>query len=288
MLLSWRGTRRFFGRPSTRQGADTGGLAEQRGIAATLTASVVFSILLVSTFAVQSEAIQNARMAAVAEVEARISAQAVVLEGADAYLLLSGAQSALVAGPLTCTGDSGAAALLGGRSAIQTSGNITVSADVTRVGESALRDNLTLVRPFNGTEAGYLDFAMTIHTNGSDLPLGVEFDKTEVHNVHLPVRLEDGARVCRDSSASLTSALGQARLPNCSATAAILAVSSETENLTAAAGASGFGLSISIATEGPSGCNLAVTTQVTEPNVSGPGGTFTALWSQTSLVQAQT
>lgn len=253
------------------------------GVAATLSAAVVFTVLVLSNIALQSAALNSSQYASTADSEKRILADAHVLEGTVAYSLMYGAQIALASNAMACSGTSAPPPWLQGLTASQSSAGVTVSGTVAEGGGLPTSD-LGLLRPFNGSAPGGLNFTLEISAVADDALSGVEFSETSMAQANMPVRYSAGAQTCRYSSAEMAAALGGAKMVNCTTDALPANISALSDALVARAGSQGFGLRFAYSTYPAASCVVVLTTTVLQSDVKGPGGPFTARWSETVSV----
>ena len=181
---------------------------KKRGIAATLSALIVFGSLLSANLMVLSGFQQKLDLTARAFQGNAILSEAHLELAALSFSLLSDLQHKLEASIFTCSN-----ALTGIASMVTSSisntpiGNVILG--VQGVGryahEGPEADNLTTLRPFTGFQPGYLNFEVV--SSASAIGVDLEYAKTEHHFFHLPLLLDRSISLCHSALAYLVSRL---------------------------------------------------------------------------------
>lgn len=253
-----------------------------------MVASVVFSILLVSGVAVFVSSQARARLYSSSNAGDYLGDTFQVLEAAEGTNFLLYLQDELGSGALGCgsalpfVSDS-----IGSLSESQTEGNLTVSASARLVAVGDLADNLTALRPFNGSVSGDLDLAIRFDGTGADGP-DVTFSRGEVHYVHIGARLYEEVSDCLGAVADIEGALSKSTASNCTSEG-IDTLMQEAEALPASLSSrDGFSFGVSYSLSDVGACEVSFQVSLAQPGVAGPAGQFVVRLGQGGSVQIMT
>ena len=232
-------------------------MVKRRAIGASTASAVIFSVVLLSNLAMFAASQDRASLYDTAEVEASLSDTALALTASVAVNLLTSLQSFLASTTMACSDVMGAVS-----SYVPTiidreeAGGVAVTASARMTG-GALGDNLSLLRPFNGSVPGMLDLLARFDSQGGSGSSGVWLDRTESHALHLPVMLDGGASACAEAVGLASESASATAMPNCTSTAIDSWLSSTTSSLRDAAQTDGFVLSTAVDGLASSPCSVS-------------------------------
>ena len=250
-------------------------MVRRAGIGATLASSMIFSMILVSNFAVYYASAGRAASYTQANIEDWFYDQGVVMEGAAAINTLVGLQSFLGANPLDCrSASSNAAAVIQSLSESDSVGGLD-SRMVARLVESGPRsDNLSIVAPFGGAPNGALDLALAFQIGGEGPSYGVSYLKNETHFVNLPVRLAEIAGDCLAAISEIEASIRSMPVTNCTESAIAPLVEAAEQGPKLRASTDGFSLGLPFWVLGTAGCAILFEVTVLQQGIAGPVGPF--------------
>jgi hypothetical protein len=244
------------------------------GLGATLAASVVFSVILVSGVAVYVASQGSAALGSVADSEDSLKDGYYVLAGAGATNILTVVQEFLSSNTLPCQSAAAAAAReVGSLVDVQRAGNMTVTASASLVDSGPVYDNFTIMKPFGGSAPGTVDIAVRFAGQGEGAP-GVAFNRTETHYVHLGVRLAAESAACEQAAAGFAALVRGSLAPNCSSTSVSPVVQGAADGAGSIAEAGGFASGLTYSIGGNGSCTIEYTLWIQQSGVSGPAGPF--------------
>ncbi len=250
-------------------------MVRRSGIGATSASAVIFSIILLSNFAVYFASQSREKSYFQSDVENAFVDSAVALTGAGAADILMGVQSFLASRTFDCR-DAVAqvSSWVNGTSASQKDGGITVDEWVQVAGAGPPQDNLTMLAPYNGFSQGGLDLALKTEAFGSDPGAGVSYAKNESHIVHLPVRLWAEAADCLQGVRYISEEIASENAANCTSSevAPLMQAASQIPAGEASRDNFTFGLTYDFAYSGQ--CVVQFDVSLTQGGILGPGGTF--------------
>jgi len=247
------------------------------GIGATSASAIIFSVLLATNFVAYVASQDRERLYYQADAENALSVNAIALTGATGANVLFAAQALLGSGNLTCSAASAAATQAIGRfSDLQRSGGLTVSVSARMAHGVPVGDNLSVLAPFSGTAVGEVNIALAVVMSGSDSGVGASFSKTEVHFVHLPVRLESLTRDCLGAFHNISQAITTTTAPNCTVVAIAPLLRSASQGPASLAESDGFSLRVDFAVIPGVSCTIGLRVSLEQAAIEGPGGYFNA------------
>ena len=251
-------------------------MVRRAGIGATLASSMIFSIILISNFAVYYGSAGRASSYTQANIEDSFYDQGVVMEGTAAINTLSRLQSFLGANPLDCrSASSDAAVEIQSLSESDRVGSLD-SQMVARLVEFGPRsDNLSIVAPFGGTPNGAIDLALTFQIEGESPDYGVSYLKNETHFVNLPVRLAEIAGDCLAAVSEVGASLSSMPVTNCTESVIAPLVEAAEQGPKLRASSDGFSLGVSFQILGTAACTTLFEVTVLQQGIAGPAGPFT-------------
>lgn len=260
-------------------------MGEMRGVAATLVSVAVFVSLLISNLTLLYAENQRLWMASMARLETDEGKIGLLLVAQGAYSALNRVQTELVRNPPSCSSWGAYSSSLtssshysGSIHAVQY--NLTIDAVVVSSGSE--RDNLTLLRPFDGFLPGSLNLGIGVSLNelSGGLP---SYTRTEYHYVHLPISLSRMLSLClsllQDLHLAYQSRVYCNRLPSEAPLDALFQRYSQSAN------SEGFSLVLSHWFVRVDGCwllNYAIT--LSESSVEGVAGRFAWHLSDTGFL----
>jgi hypothetical protein len=250
-------------------------MGKHPGIGATTASALVFSILLVSNFALFFAAQDRARLYSQSNGEDSLGDNAIAMIGAGVTNFLEKEQTFLESVVLPCDG---ANALISGEVAVfadvQRSSDLTVRTSATMTNEGFAIDNLSMVAPFNGLIPGDLDFAIRVIISGADTAAGITYHRNETHFVHLPARIQAAEADCLSAVRDASVAVSAAVAPNCSAAAIAPMLDEAIHGGTSKASRDGFTLGFEFEVLRPTPCSVSLMISVDQLGIQGPGGLF--------------
>ena len=245
------------------------------GIGATSAAAVIFSVILVSNLAIYISSQGRFLLYSRAEEEASFSDTAVALSAAAGANALVQVQAYLDSRTLNCSDAVGAvSAYVTGLSARESEAGVSASARASMTAGMKV-DNLTMLRPFNGSVPGQLDIALEVTSSGVSESQGVWMSKDETHSLHLPVRIPDPAADCAAAVDVASDAAASTFLQNCTSTAIEGWLASATESYAASAREEGFSFSVQVIRSLTSPCSAIFLVELADVDIPGVGGQFT-------------
>ena len=245
------------------------------GVGASTASAIIFSVLLLSNMAVFIAAQGREANYARADAEDSLADEGAVLVGAGGKNLLLGAHWVLSSRAFDCATARASAELgVGSLSDLQSSGGVTARTTPEGAVDLTAPDNLSAVAPFDGSQRGEFDFALSTSVEGRDGATGVTYNRTEEHLVHLPVRLDEMSSLCADAVRSFSSAIEGSGGANCTSAAVAPAIEAVEQGISSDAASAGllFGAGYSVA-QGSS-CTVSFVASVEQSGIEGPGGTF--------------
>ncbi|MDA4121014.1 MAG: hypothetical protein OK404_01240 [Thaumarchaeota archaeon] len=250
-------------------------MVHRRGVGATIAAVSLFSLLLVSNFAVLGAAQDRERLDGRWDAESRLYDSAQVLTGAVALSILDNTQAILSQGAFDC---SNARALVSeevaGLSTYVDNGPLKVSELVALSPDVKADDNLFLLSPFNGSGDGRLSLSLTVTASGELNGTGVGFSKSENHILNLPVRFSEILAFCTISARAVGDYLSRTSVTNCTWDAIGPAASAVGAGLAGDARRMGLTYSLSFQVESTPDCRVSFRSMVSQLGIEGPGGQF--------------
>ena len=173
-------------------------MGKMRGIAATLVSVAVFVSLLISNLTLLYAENQRLWMASMTKLETDEGEIGMLLVAQGAYAILNNLQTELVQNPPSCSSwDAYSSSLASSSSHSGSIHAVQYGLEMAAaiVGSGSRRDNLTLLRPFDGYLPGSLNVGIRVHLNelSGGLP---SYTRTEYHYLHLPISLSKMLSLC--------------------------------------------------------------------------------------------
>ena len=250
-------------------------MVNRAGIAATSASAIVFSILLLSNFAIYVASENRATLYSQADFENYLGSYAVSFAGASGANVLTGVQSFLSSQTFNCTSaPSVIAGEMGAMKDSQSTSYINETASAQEAPESAAPDNLSSLAPFNGSLPGVLDVSLDVTEKGGSSPTGVWFSKTETHYLHLPVRLDAAVAECVEAVEDVVDAVSTDPLSNCTSSQVASFIGPLASELSSAASADGFLFHLVYAVTSGTSCSVGFQVSIEQANIQGIGGSF--------------
>ncbi|HEV2226329.1 MAG TPA: hypothetical protein VGR56_05935 [Nitrososphaerales archaeon] len=256
-------------------------MVKRNGIGASAATAVIFSVLLISNFTVFIAAQDRQKLYIQAGAEDSLSNEAHVLAAVGAVGILGRAQDFLKAITFTCANAiESTSNLLASLSVIEQKDKLTVGTTASSAPSVAAFDNMSAIKPFDGSVSGDVDILLNIRASGADPPSGVAVERTEFHLVHLPVRLGAAASECASDVEILKSSLENSRPSNCTDSEIRPILSRVSATLSARAASAGFGLGVMYAIFHSWGCFVYFDLSITQGGIAGPHGSFSLRMQQ--------
>jgi hypothetical protein len=239
---------------------------------------VIFSVILVSNFAIYAASQDRAVLNSQADEENLLNSEETILTGAAATNILFEAQSILAAGPINCSdAQRSISSQLAELVDTQSSGPLVVSAASSEVPGVVHIDNLSMASPFNGSVLGSITISLTVSSRTIGQLDGVSLDRTVNHLVHLPVRWGSLVGDCHGALASIAEAVSSSTVSNCTSSVVdpLLAAAGAGPGSTASADGFAFGLTHYIVARSP--CEVGFSVTLGQAGIDGPGGPFSVV-----------
>ena len=250
-------------------------MVSRSGIGATTASAVLFSILLASNLLVSAASQGREAHYMQADAEDSLGDRAAALLGAGGADILLETQGFLSSRALGCSDAWAAVAkALGAQSDVQRSDGLAVSVTAGVASGGAVKDNLSMLAPFDGSVPGDLNMALEAVVSGSDGAAGVSLEWQGVHLVHIPVRLQRLAADCEDAVGRISAAVASAPAPNCTYAGASPLMESASRGPAATAEADGFAFSLGFSVVPGLSCEVGFQVVLRQLGVQGMGGPF--------------
>lgn len=264
-------------------------MVRRRGIGASLAAVFIFSTLLISNFALLASADQRQKLSLTAYTESRYGGEAVVLSGTESLAVLVSLQGWLASRPMECSNAAEQTArYLLSLNASAAQGGLSVIVSVTADDSARAGDNLSIVRPFNGSYANGVNLATKIEWNAVS-PLGdVTLHKVEHHLLNLPALLNPMVDLCESAVGRYRSFFQNDIFPACNDSSVGPAVATVGQSILDAATKQGFVFQASYRLVASSGCLIDLALRVAQLEISGPAGDFNLILEQESSLPVLT
>jgi hypothetical protein len=250
-------------------------MVHRRGVGASIAAASLFSLLLVSNFAMLGAAQDRERLNGRWDAESYLYDSAQVLTGTVALSILDNVQAILSKGVFDC---SNARALVSeevaGLSTSVNIGPLRVSELVSVSPDVKADDNLSMLSPFNGSGDGRLSLSLMVIASGDLSGAGVGFSKNDTHVLNLPVRFSEILAFCTDSVRVVGDYLSRTSVTNCTWDVIGPVASSVGANLAGDARRMGLTYSLSLQIESKTDCRVSFRSSVSQLGIEGPGGQF--------------
>ncbi len=253
-----------------------------------MAASILFSVILIAGLAVYSAAQGRAALYSVADGEDYLADGFHVLMAAEGVDILLGAQGVVASQPLVCSSAMADVAQgVGALGDLQKEGGLTVASNAVLVQETGVDDNLSALRPYNGSVAGDLDLALRYNGSGS-AGAAVTFNRSETHYAHLGVHLASGVADCAVAAAAIGAALNGSTLPGCTPAAAGAVIQEAEQGPGALARSGGFKFAVGYSTSGGASCRVDFLVTLEQTGIQGPGGSFSVQFEEPGSAYAGT
>ncbi len=256
-------------------------MVKRSGIGASAATAVIFSALLISNLTVFMAAQGRQGLYIQAGAEDSLSNDEHIMAAVGAMGVLGRAQEFLGGSTLNCaTAIDYTANELASLIDIERKDRLTVMTSASSAPSESVYDNMSMVKPFDGSVARDIDILLKTRASGAYLSSGVVLDRTESHLVHLPVRLEAAASACVFGAETLKSSLENSKPSNCTELAISPILSKASAILSAMAASEGFGLGIRYAIIHSWGCFVYFEVNITQGGIGGPLGSFSVRMQQ--------
>lgn len=249
-------------------------MVHRAGIGATLAASVIFAVILVSGFGVYAASQGRESLYSTADSANYLGSEFLALEGAAGVNVLWQLQQFVSSTPIACDSPGRAVgAFLAGLTEREAAANVSLTATAS-LGEDVLAtDNLSTLGPYGGSLPGSLDVRISYVGTGSE-GAGVLLSRMEDHFAHLGVDFASGPSVCLSSIAAIATSLEGLTVENCTPPSIGYLVERAAAPATSAAARAGFALSYAYSAASGSGCSVSFRVDLAQSGIEGPGGAF--------------
>jgi hypothetical protein len=267
-------------KPDLRLRVTCGGhrrLVCRRGVGASIAAAYLFSILIFANVVVFESSQASERLASQSEAEVQTYDQAHLLSGVAALELLDRVQSFISLGQFQCSNMSeviGSSIALLRSSA--TEGTLSVNETLSPGPTWRVDDNLTMLRPFNGSNPGDLSLSVLTVESGGSPSSGVVLHRVEAHVMNLPVHIPTLVSFCLSSVRYLEDYLSNSSVSSCAVGTLDPLLAVPTSTLMGEAGALGMAYSLTYSFSTSGVCGLEFISHVSQLGVAGPLGEFDA------------
>jgi len=259
-------------------------MAKHSGIGATIAAVVIFSFVLAANFAVYYAAQEDVQLHSTANAADVLADESAAFEGAEGANILLMEQTFLGSHILDCSSASAAvSAEISSLTDVQVSANLKVVTSASPALRGPATDNLSMLAPFGGYVAGFLDTALHDEAEGGESALGVSYVRNDTHFVNLPVRIGDMAGDCDQALSDIKDVVSSTVPPNCTASFVSPLITAASTAQGTRAIASGFFFGAKSALVGAAPCSVEVTVSVGQARVMGPAGDFSVVMQQEGL-----
>ena len=244
-----------------------------------MVASVVFSVILVAGLSVYIASQDQESLYSRADSVDRLGDEFQALAAAEGASALLGVQSTLASEPLPCSSaEATLAKAVGSLSEVQSSLGVTVSSQAALAGGVGAADNMSALRPFNGSVPGDLDVSLRV--TGTGTAPGVTLSRTETHYAHLGVRVDAAVLDCRALADAVEGALVGSAPSNCTYGAVRPIVQEGAGAAASSAEGDGFRAGVSFSVAGSGRCEVTFLVTLVQSEVQGPGGPFSARFEE--------
>ncbi len=251
-------------------------MAARRAVAASIASAVIFSSILLSNYILYSGAQQNFWLVSVATEERASYDQSFLVKSVAVLDLLDGAQELLSSGSFACSNASATAYRMVSAEEVKIGWDgFRAGARLTAGPDATHADNLTALRPFSGSAAGWMNFEAMVYVEGGSADGMVNFSKGEGHLLNLPLRLQALTETCLSATTQISSALRAIGSMLCNASVLASTMESLGRPLEASAASAGFSISITYGVVSTQTCQVEYRVQVAQDSISGPEGSFT-------------
>jgi hypothetical protein len=250
-------------------------MVKRTGIGASAVTAVIFSVLLVSNFTVFMAAQDRQRLYIQADAESSLSSDAIIMGGIGAMNLLGRAQDYLATTRFNCANAvQSSTSMLANSYDLERTDRLTVVTTASWDHGGYESDNMSMLKPFEGSQAGYFDISLRISYSGSYRSPQLSIERIETHTVHLPVRLEALSSTCSTGEKMIEGSLEGSRSSNCTISMVGQIISRTSAVLTAMAASEGFAFNIRYTIDDSIGCLVNFVLFVSQNNIHGPRGSF--------------
>jgi hypothetical protein len=157
---------------------------------------------------------------------------------------------------------------------------LTVSTSAQLV-SGAAADNLSVLKPFNGSVEGDLDLKVKVVSSGGSISTGVLIERTETHDVHLPVELQAMVSDCIGAVSSVMKSAAETTLTNCTSRSVEAWASAASFAPKALAVADGFAFRMVVLAVQPSPCSASFAVDLQQRMIQGMTGYFSVELEET-------
>lgn len=256
-------------------GGRTPSLGTRRAVGATLASVLIFSSILISNLVLIDGSEERLRLSAVALQERTFSDEAILLGGLSILSILGKAQAIVSERTYQCSSVlNELTSQIQGLSVFTKKDGVTVDVTVTSVPAGDVREDYGLVRPFNGSQANFLGFFVSVNTTGAAPGGAVSLARVETHAVHLPVRVQDMTQFCTSAAVQLANGLRLLGHSLCASPPAYGDISGMADAISQRARSENLSVQTNVTLDVAPSCFVSYSILVTQSSVQGPQGNF--------------
>jgi hypothetical protein len=275
-------------RSISHEGGHNRSMVIRPGIGATAASAAIFSILLISNLALFVSSEGRAKLYSKSDAVDSISDNAMVLAGTGGIVLLDKLQSSLGSRVFTCSSaGSEVVGIIGSLSTAQRTRNLSSYVTAAVAKDATSSDGILMMAPFDGSVVGALDISLRILVAGGYAPLGVSYDRTETHLVHLPVRLGSGIALCEGAIRTIGGLLSASIPSNCTTAAIGPIMGAARRGPAYSAALAGFSFGLAYEVHAEKHCSVDYTVSIEQNGISGPAGPFSVRLQEESSISFQ-
>jgi hypothetical protein len=242
---------------------------------------VIFSIILASNFAVYSASSGRAQLYSQSDAEDSLTDSSAAMAGAAAANVLAEVQAEFAATSFICQhAAQTASAIVVEATDVQRSPDLTVLATASPAPDTTSSDNLSIIRPFEGSVEGDLNILVKVSESGGATSEGVVLQKTEAHLAHLPVRFPVATDDCLAAVDDISTAAASSGHLNCTRDVLSPIIWGSIKALAVEAYGQGLVMGLSFTITDATNCKVAYSVSIVQGDVFGPAGSFSLRLAQ--------
>ena len=261
-------------------------MVQREGVGATITAAVLFSVLIFSSLVVFSTSANQEMLASEANEVGLLNDGAQISASVYGLRLLDQAQGLLGSRAWQCS--TAMSSIREGISSFVSSDDEAsgpIHGNATVIQGSDLVDDLPLERPFNGSMPGYFTIELDLKASETGAG-GVSYHASQHELLSIPARLTSLISLCESSILVVKTAILNP-FAGCNESLLRAEVSDAVAPLVKEASSQGLRLSVSLSVNGGSRCSLWIVASVSQSGIQGPDGTFTLRVEQEERLSVQ-
>lgn len=262
-------------------------MVQREGIGATITAAVLFSVLIFSSLVVFSTSANQEMLASDANEVGLLNDGAQISASVYGLRLLDQAQGLLGSRAWQCS--TAVSSIREGISSFVSSDDEasgSIHGNATVIQGSDLVDDLPLERPFNGSVPGYFTIELDLQASETGAG-GVSYHASQHELLNIPARLTSLISLCESSVLVVKKTVILNPFDGCNESLLRAEISDAVAPLVKEASSQGLRLSVSLSVNGGSLCSLWIVASVSQSGIQGPDGTFTLRVEQEERLNVQ-